>query len=299
MRKIFIILLIFIAFITAQISFALPIPPEVKTIISFIYVQGKDGKLVPNGTGFFVGVKLAEKPDTFNVYLVTAKHVLQTEDKKSFFREVFIRLNKKDGNVEILRLPLIKEGKNKNVYLHEDLTVDLAVIPALPDQQQYDFKFLPDDFITTKEDFQKLKIREGSEVFFTGLFLPHIGEQKNYPIVRFGRVALITDEKIDWDGVKTELYLVETTSYGGNSGSPVFFYLGAEREPGSIIIGNPVLKLAGVMKGYFGLLQPVQFAETSKIPVVSSNIGIAGVIPAYKLHDILFSEELKRQRTLK
>ncbi len=109
MRKIFIILLIFIALTTAQISFALPIPPEVKTIISFIYVQGKDGKLVPNGTGFFVGVKLAEKPDTFNVYLVTAKHVLQTEDKKSFFPEVFIRLNKKDGNVEILRLPLIKE----------------------------------------------------------------------------------------------------------------------------------------------------------------------------------------------
>lgn len=295
MRRISAIFIILILLETIFIM-AMPIPPEVKAVVAFIFVPGEDGKLIPNGTGFFVGVKDSKKPDAFSVYFVTAKHVLQKPDRKSFFSAIFLRLNKKDGKAEILKLPLNIEGEGKNIFNHKDPTVDLSVIPMLPDQQIYDFKFLPDNLITTKDDYKTLKIREGSEVFFTGLFLPHIGEQKNYPIVRFGRVALVTDEKINWEGVKTELYLVESASYGGNSGSPVFFYLGAEREPGMLTVGSPLLKLAGVMKGSFGEARPIQIVETAKVPVATSNIGIAALVPAYKLHEILFGEELKNKR---
>jgi len=298
MRKIIISILMIAVISIPVIALALPIPSDVKNIVTFIFIKNDKGELVPNGTGFFVRVKPnQEKSDTFSTYLVTAKHVLQQQDAKSLFSEVFIRLNKKDGIAEMLPIKLIADGEKKNIFFHEDPTVDLAVINTVPNPQQYDFKVLPDNFITTKDDFHKLNIREGSDVFFTGLFLRHYGEQRNYPIVRFGRVALVTNEKIDWNGDKTDLYLIEATTYGGNSGSPVFFFFGVEREPGMLVFSkSPVLKLAGVMKGFFYEGGPIQFIETSKIPVASLNSGIAGVVPAYKLHEILFGEELIKQR---
>jgi hypothetical protein len=49
------------------------------------------------------------------------------------------------------------------------------------------------------------------------------------PIVRFEKVALITDEKIEWKETippkPLELYLLECQSYSGNSVSPVIFNL--------------------------------------------------------------------------
>jgi hypothetical protein len=271
-----------------------PIPTEVKSIVSFIYLLNTKGEFVANGTGFFVGVRISPTDSNSFVYLVTAKHVLKPDvNKKNYYQTVFVRLNRTVGEAEYLRFNLFSEGKNKNIFVHPDSTVDIAVIPAAPSPSRYDYKIITDDFITTKDDYKKLNIREGSNVFFTGLFTPFIGEHKNYPIVRFGKVALVTEEKILWDSIKTDLYLIESSSYGGNSGSPVFFYLGAEREAGSIYVGTPVLKLAGVIKGSFNDIKPIQAVETKVIPISISNMGISAVVPAYKLHEILYSEEMK------
>ncbi len=296
MEKLPLLLTAILLLAALSLSAGMPIPPEVKAIVTFIFVPNEEGTLVPNGTGFFVGVRNPEKQDSFLVYIVTAKHVIQKPDRSTYFSTVFVRVNKKEGEAEILRLNLVPEGPLKNVFVHQDATVDVAVIPALVDPNKYDFKFLPDDYLTTKEDFAKLKIREGSDVFFTGLFLLYLGAHRNYPIVRFGRVALVTSEKVSWDAIPTELYLVESGPYGGSSGSPVFFYLGADREPGGLIVGDIVLKLAGIMKGSFGEGRAITFAETARVPMVVSNMGIAAVVPAYKLHEILFGNELKSWR---
>ena len=156
--------------------------------------------------------------------------------------------------------------------------------------------------MTTKELFLKEKIREGDEIFFVGLFTPHIGQQKNYPITRFGRIALLTDEKIAWKDLSGErlmdLYLAECQSYGGNSGSPVFFYLEATRNPG-ILAGPPKFLLAGIMQGYFNDAQKVEFIQTQATPISLQNMGIAAIVPAYKLYEILFSEKLTNVRAKK
>jgi len=123
-----------------------------------------------------------------------------------------------------------------------------------------------------------------------------VGTRRNYPVVRFGRVALIPDERINIAGSDAHLYLIESGSYGGNSGSPVYFYLGSDREVGSVTVGPPILKLAGVMSGSFVDLQPISVIETATIPIARSNMGIAAVTPAYKLHQILFGSELKKHR---
>jgi len=76
---------------------------------------------------------------------------------------------------------------------------------------------------------------------------------------------------------------------------------GADREPGSIIIGAPTIKIAGVMEGYFGDLTPITMVQPASsnnqmIPVSTQNAGIAVVIPAQKVRDILNSPVLVGKR---
>ncbi len=270
------------------------IPSEVKKIVTFIFVRDSRGEFVPNGTGFFVGVKSKDVPELMHAYLVTVKHVLQ-DKSGSYYPSVFIRLNKKAGGAGMIELVL--RGQNAvAIHMHEDSTVDLAVLPILPSTDVYEFKALPDDMLTTKESFKEADIREGDEVFFTGLFTSFFGAQRNYPVARFGRVALVTEEKIPWKNVMLDLYLIECQSFGGNSGSPVFFYLGVTREPGSVILGGTKLLLAGVMKGSFLDAKEVMIAETSPIALSLENVGIAAVVPSYRLHEILFSDALREAR---
>jgi hypothetical protein len=279
-----------------QLTSAAPIPAEIKSVVAFVFVAGPKGEAVPHGTGFFVGVKSPSDASRLFVYFVTAKHVLQSLDGKTWRPEVFVRLNTKAGASQVMKLALSPEGKAQNLFVHEDESVDLAVVPALPDNEIFDFKVVPEEMITTTSDFAELGLSEGSEVFFAGLFSPYLGTKKNYPVFRFGRMSLVTDERIKFGRHDAHLYLVEAGSYGGNSGSPVFFYLGSDRKPGMIIAGPPLVKLAGIMSGTFLDKQPISVLETGKIAVSQANMGIAGIVPAFKLREVLFAGELAKRR---
>ena len=283
-------------FIWGGITGAAPIPSEVKSVVAFVYAGSAPGKHVSAGTGFFVGIQNPANEHEYAVYLITAKHVLQKTDRRTYHKSVDIRLNRHDGTSGSINVPIRVAGANQTVLVPTDASVDLAAIPLAPDQTVFDYKFLPSDFLTKKDDFDALQIREGSDVFFTGLFLPYPGAKKNYPIVRFGRVALITDEKIDLDGSPTDLYLVEIASFGGNSGSPVFFYLGSDRNPGSLVVGKPILKLAGVMKGTFQEAKPLTVLDTKKVAASFSTLGIAVVVPAFKVHELLYRADVSAKR---
>lgn len=272
---------------------ATQVPQVIKKTVTFIFIKTAEGKLAASGTGFFVGVQNEKNAEAWHVYLVTAKHVL-LDKQGNYYPSVFIRLNRITGDAEIIELPLTPLPDR--VYTHTEGEVDIAVIPCLPSQERYDFKFIPQDMLVTRERFLEANIQEGDEVFFTGLFVSHIGQKRNHPIVRFGRVSLITDEPVDWKGQLLELYLVECQSFGGNSGSPVFFYLGATRTPGAIRVGAPEVLLAGVMKGSFLSPSEIQVVDTTPTPVSVENAGIAAVVPAFKLYEILFSKQLRAVR---
>ncbi len=285
-----------VVLVVASETFGATVDAQFKETVGFVYVADTNGTPIPYGTGFFVGVKMANATNNaYVVYFVTAKHVFRTPDNSSWLPSVFLRLNKRDGTSEFGRIPLVTEAKGKTVYTHEDDSVDIAVIPALPDQTVYDYKFIPDEFLVTSNEVQQLKIAEGSDIFFTGLFTHYPGRDRNHPIVRFGRVALFTNEKLDWQGQSANLLLVETGAYGGNSGSPVFFYLGADREPNVLGLA-PIIKLAGVMKGCYLDNREIKVTDVRKIPFSQSNIGIAAVVPAQLLRDILFGKELTKLR---
>lgn len=287
---------------------AAPLPPDITKIVSFIFLADAAGnvakdaanKPIPWGTGFFVGVKVGDG-SRMTGYLVTAKHVLKDGQGRDLKR-IYVRMNSKEGDPTLAALDLL-EGNVSRVHTHTDPSVDLAVVPVMPDERVIDFKMIGDEWLTTKESLKELKVGEGSDVFFVGLFSSFYGQHKNFPIARFGRVAMISGEKIPWQDRPTEpaqdadLYLLETQSYGGNSGSPVFFYLGHDRVPGQLFIGAEV-RLAGVMRGTYLNNSPVQFQQmpTAVIPFYSQNIGIAAVTPSYLLHEILYSEPLLKLR---
>ena len=289
---------------------AAPAPPEVAKAVTFIFLADEHGNpriyhetLAPvvNGTGFFAVVENENGPGVYG-YLVTAKHALQDEQGE-YFRRVFVRINDKNNGSMFVPIDLQPTGVNQNVFTHGDPTVDIAVIPALPDEKLFDFLTVPMSMIRTKEDFKNTKIGPGSDVFFTGLFVPYYGEKANVPIFRFGRVAMLPSECVHWrDSVSkppvcVELYLLETMSFGGNSGSPVFFSQGMDREPGKIYAGSEIT-LAGVMRGNFNEPRVGGFVQTPNAvaPVIGQNVGIAAVTPAHLLRDILLSDELKRFR---
>lgn len=179
--------------------------------------------------------------------------------------------------------------------MHDDESVDIALIQFPINPEKYELKFLPASMLVTSEVFKKEEIREGDDVFFLGLFISHFGQKRNYPIARFGKVAMLTNERIKWNEKDCDLYLLECQAFGGNSGAPVFFNLGPIREPGLIINRQQIL-LAGVMSGTFLNPSEVQMVNHSPTPFAFENAGIAAVVPAYLLNQILFSPELVRVR---
>jgi hypothetical protein len=201
---------------------------------------------------------------------------------------------------------LLVQNEKRLVYTHTDRSVDIAVVPACPVEAIFDFKIIPEDMLSTKATFDEFNIAEGSDVFIAGLFTTYCGEHKNNPIVRFGRVAMFPDDPLAWVDYQgqseqhAQLYLIETQSYGGNSGSPVFFSLGGDRSPKQgYLLGSSLIKLAGVMRGRFNETNPtLGFIQspTASTPITLPNIGIAAVTPSYFLHEILFSDYLKKFR---
>jgi hypothetical protein len=97
MRKVVTIILT-CAVIVPRLLFGAPVPAEVKTVVAFVFAPAeKAGQLKPWGTSFFVGVADPNDEKRIFSYLVTAKHVLQTEDRKSWLSKIFLRLNTLKG----------------------------------------------------------------------------------------------------------------------------------------------------------------------------------------------------------
>jgi len=129
MTALFRLLSLYLVFLGGNYALAETIPADVKSTVTFIFVD-KAGEAIPNGTGFFVMVKDERDVNKGWGYLVTVKHVIQ-DDSRNFLPFVRIRLNKKDGESDLIMIPL-NGNEALPVYVHPDPDVDLAVIPIFP-----------------------------------------------------------------------------------------------------------------------------------------------------------------------
>lgn len=264
--------------------------PEIKKSVTFIFSR-EEGKYKPNGTGFLIGIESEKDNSSYVRYLVTAKHVLQNE-KGDYYSKIYVRFNKYDGKSEYLDIDL----NNTEIFTHDQRDVDIAVLSFSINHKILDFKLLPEYIIPNQEKMNELEISEGDDIFFSGLFESYYGQQKNQPIIRFGKVALIPDEKIEWEHKDTalskylDLYLMECQSYAGSSGSPVFFNL-LRQQGRKIDEQGPTIYLAGIIMGNFNAKNFLPYNT-----ILLQNTGIVAVTPSYKLHEILYSKKVKEHR---
>ncbi len=243
-----------------------------------------------------------------HIYAVTNKHVVEAGYP-------VIRLNTIDDEIDVLEL-------EQDDWMPHPEGDDLIV--AAIDLPPRKHKYHPIDVGGFVQRPDITHLGAGDDTFMVGRFISHAGVQRNTPSLRFGSIAMLPFEKVRLaNGHMQEAFLVETRSISGYSGSPVFVYRPTQKttafnipnvrptwedpyaekyqeiETTSItdLVGSPALlgiDCAHVLN-YLDVLnaegKPNQSGWT-----VASNTGMAIVIPAWRLSDLLQTEELVMQR---
>jgi hypothetical protein len=254
------------------------------------------------GTGFLIFKEMPELGNDSHGaglgidYLVTAKHMIRerrddgSPGKYAEFATVrFNTVNSVDATTgrfwDTFNARILDSRGDLMWFTDEtDSIADVALTPVwLGNNAEY--LTLPTSMFLTSKLIESQKINENDEVLFAGLFTNYFGALKNYPIVRHGKLSLLTNEPIPdpaYAGKKSSLYFAEITSFGGNSGSPVFLRIGPLREGLDINLRLSYnYYLLGVMKGFWTDQEAKQ------------NSGIAAVVPADKIAEILVSDKIK------
>jgi hypothetical protein len=258
------------------------VPEEVRQCVIFVGlpVNAPDGRkgIKPKGTAFFVSILSESDPKITHTYIATAKHVAIRIEGSNFAA----RVNTKDGHSK----RVLGEG-TRWWYHPTDPSVDVAIIPWAP-PQEVEFKSIPTKMFISEETLQNEDIGIGDEVFMTGLFAHLSGSKRNIPIIRLGNIAMIPNEPVPTSIGTIEAYLIEARSIGGLSGSPVFVH--------KITKGRGKLHLLGLMHGHWDIPTENKNDLDDKDFLGSVNMGIAIVVPAKKILEVLNQPELVELR---
>lgn len=281
-----------------------PEPPITQVRKSVVFIQLKcrkgDKEYDVRGTGFFVGFpepRLGK--DLQFVYLVTNRHVALCWDDSGapmIVESISIRLNRRNGAGDDTAVDLpLSPGGNVPWFLPADDAIDLALLPAVPDQNTYDFKIVPSSIFAGKDVLKENRITEGEPVFFAGFFYQFPGVTRMEPIVRQGIIAMMPHDRIPFVNARENLYLADLHVFGGNSGSPAFIDLGGFHE-GSVRLGLDY-RLLGVVNGEltedqnFNLELSTTLTGTQRV-----NSGISTIVPADDLKALLEDPRLQALR---
>lgn len=248
------------------------------------------------GSGFLVGVQVGWDRDgwtpdrsmrTHHVYAVTNSHVIEAGYS-------VVRLNTKQGATKVIDL-------SPKSWIHHPKGDDLAIAPIEPDRELHQFKYIGVglDMFVTPERLKQSAIGPGDETFTVGRFIARDESQRNSPIVRFGHISGSGTEFIERiDGRRQESFLVESHSISGFSGAPVFVWVPLERvmhlrDPEAqkrfrksvrSVSASPHEYFLGVDWGHLEDTHPS---------------GMARVVPAWKLTEVLTADEVVAMRQQK
>ena len=250
----------------------------------FVYGSGVDPcaapppgtTLLPLGSGFVAGVEKSglSAPGAWNgwKFLVTAKHVLANR------ADVTIRVNSKDGSKFVCQtITLEVSGSKQNIVLAPD-GVDLAAV-ALPEIPDCDPTVVSSSLLIDEAKMEDWSIGVGTEVLTVGYLYGFSGLQSNYPVAKFGRISLITEESWYFNPESKLMekgYVLDLSNAPGLSGAPVFTH-GVEFETDPFRYRNLPPFLIGVVKGL--MLVPVNGQMISQ--------GIAVIEPGESLRALM------------
>jgi hypothetical protein len=231
-----------------------------------------------------------------------------------------IRLTRKGGGID----PIVTQ--QDEWFSHEDGD-DVAVYPIGLNEGLRWWSVGSDRFLD-RESIETYKIGYGDDVFLMGRLISQSGAEKNTPVMRSGIISLMADpsEPVKYNGRDQEAFLVECRSISGFSGSPVFVM--SERG----YHGDDAVKIAELQKRKMGYEEPKERVSMVLTPVAfnmtvgpfllgidfghlphwddiyngsrkteyraQSNTGIAGVVPNWKIMDVLNTPKLSEDRAV-
>ena len=257
------------------------------------------------GSGFLYAIMISET-EAF-IYAISNWHVVT--------RAPVVRLNTKAGDFDVLSFATTEWTRNP------DNETDLAAIPLAFSHRNHRFSPVRSTEILTAERISALGIGIGDDIFAVGRFINREGEQRNEPTVRFGILAQMPGDPIQTDVGSQEAYLGEIRSISGYSGSPVFALAPSRRDPEFLAKIHPgdtpvsqwlrkmmvdnILDMGGESVFFLGidcahLHSYEQVLDDHRTPtgmVPKSNTGMAIIIPAWKLTELLEVKTLKKQRS--
>ena len=241
------------------------------------------------GSGFLVMLPSAVVPGRGILFAVTNAHVIENGN-------TVVRLNTKDGKVDIF------DFTEMNWLIHPNKDdIAICAMPQL-DISFHVYKEISPGMILKRYEIDAFRIGPGDDVFVVGRFINSQGKVRNIPSVRFGNIAQMPHEPIEQNRVfgkfQQESFLVEARSISGFSGSPVFLILHARdsrQEPG-FRLPTDVFRLLGIQWGYIQDREPVWDGPTDTGLQVRLNTGMMGVVPAWKLGDLLRSDFVREHK---
>lgn len=233
-----------------------------------------------------------------------------------------LRLTKKNGGTDTI-------SSTRDDWTPHPDGDDVEVMPLDIDDYFKWWSCGVENFIT-HNIIDAYRIGFGDEAFLVGRLVDHAGMQRNTPIIRFGNISLMADpsEKVRFKNRDQESFLVDCRSLSGMSGSAVFVtttqtYRGEDAErvvqserarlqeeseeplPTSTATFKPVSVsgtygawLLGIDMGHIPMMKTVYEAhgETDSGLIVDANTGIACVLPAWCILDVLEEGKLVKER---
>ena len=278
------------------------IPDDILDSVIYLYPTREDAEAGEpiGGSGFLVVIPYEDPSQGTGLwdgslpgdrYAVTNQHVAFGESDAHV-----IRLNTQDGQTHIL------ETDPGDWHRHPDGD-DLAVCPLELDPGLLKIAAIP-TYTFIREDYSADEYGSpgpGDEVFFVGRFVTHEGKQTNRPTARFGNISMYPAEPVPSPtGITQESFLVEARSLSGYSGSPVIVYniAGGIATPYKGLLDRPRQALLGVDWCHLRNRQPVleKDLKTETGQFVLDNTGLMGVVPAWKILDLLAIDDLREMR---
>lgn len=271
------------------------IPDRYLNVVFYLYdnadaaLEGRN----TGGTGFLVRVPFETDPDHGFVYAVSNRHVVRSGAS-------VIRLNTEDGGVDI-----IETGPEEwAVHPSGD---DLA-IKSIGISGAHKVSYLSLGMFATEAELEAGEYGVGDGAFMIGRFVAHDGGTTNVPAVGFGNISIPPAKMRRTDGFQQLSFGVEMRSMRGNSGSPVFTFTEPwDMGTNSTRIGSQRVRFLGVDWGQ--VVHPVEIRERivradeaglrpgeREAKFVSLNTGMNGVVPAWKLRELLFDPAFVKAR---
>lgn len=229
------------------------------------------------GSGFLVHSEWTDGENSKAAdFVVTNRHVVEK------MRDPVVRMNRTDGTVEAIKT-------NRNRWQSHPAGDDVSALRFEGFSEEHKGLPVNERAFINQEILSDENIGIGDQVAMIGRLVGHDGTVRNSPTARFGAISMMPGDTLPNDfGHDQEMFLVDCQSLPGFSGSPVFLFQPTTAKSPTALLNAPSW-LLGINYMHVHDKEPVRKADGSKAEglYVQANSGVAGVIPAWRIKQLL------------